>query len=148
MLRASQVFLTILGILACPYFCLGGVGACDDRPDSAAGPALASHECESTASCCGAEGCCCPKEKSSSERAPASNGCNNHGCVCNGAIESRHNQVLDIQVPAEATCRCDLATPKSESFEAGALGRLCADRPFAQLDSGRSIRLVLESLLL
>ena len=128
MLRAVLILLTTGGILVCPLVC------------ALNGPA-----------CCGGSGCseytlpACT-DTGSQDRAP--DPCQAHGCVCKGAVEPRHDPGLDPGLSIAGPCLLLAVVPEGDLPGRAASSCCREDAAPAYLESGRTIRLVLGSLLL
>jgi len=140
--RVILVLLMIGGLLACPLVCMerSNCGAC-----ASACAGQRAHEPDASAACC-AEPCRDGEDSGSRDRAP--DPCQQHGCVCNGAVEARHDPGLDLSPAGAVLCCFAVAVPEADCPEVELLLRCGGGPSFAPLESGRAIRLVFESLLL
>lgn len=135
--RIATVWVLMATLVVCPLACLGGSVA------TGAIPVLDT--------CCGAvDRCCAPSGSPSGDRGPCDRDPSEEGgsCLCHGAVLADHSSDAELHpvpvlwaIPAlSASMTCRLSTVDAAEHQ-----HVCH---FANVDSGREVRALIESFLL
>ena len=135
--RIATNWVLIVTLVICPFACLG----------QSVGTTVAS---ETGAGCRVADRCCAPSGTPTGDRGPSDRDPSDEGgsCLCHGAVMTDHSPDSELQ-PAPVFWTIP-ALSASMAFGVYAVGSLTEKHAchFANVDSGRTLRALIESFLL
>jgi hypothetical protein len=137
--RVTTAWILMATLLLCPGACLGEAVAAHRSPD-------VGRDFGATDTC----SCCAPSRSTHSQPAPGDPGPGQKGgnCLCHGAVVADHSSDVDFQPLAGFWVILSLPTARGDAlsaFDASAAKHACH---FANVDSGREVRALIESFLL
>ena len=140
MFRVTSIFFTVLGLLICPYVCLGKTGRLCAYAKQSSG-------CRYASSCC-ASGDRASSHSGSEIPVPSKNGCDHECVVLKGTVATSQKTPREITQPISGAAIADAVLPRRLSasivFEAERRKDVFTQRP----NSGWQLRVILASFLL
>ena len=144
MFRVAYVLLTIVGILACPFACMGRVGAQSAPAEESAGCPCCQHRPQD------------PVREGQSDGDPNGPGRDGRSpiedcdcsCLCKGALHAEGDFRFGPEEQAADIVWPDFSLATQADADSQSLRRFAEGPPPPNLGSGRLIRLALASLLL